>query len=580
MSDLVIRGGTVIDGTGSPGVRADVAVDAGKISEIGEGLEGDRVLDAGGHVVAPGFIDIHTHYDAQVFWDPALTPSCFHGVTTVVAGNCGFSIAPTRAEHRELIARTLEKVEDMDVAALAAGIPWDFSTFPEYLASVERRGLGLNFAAYIGHTALRLFVMGDDAYERTATGDEVESMRATIRAALDAGAIGFATSFAPTHRGVDGKPVPSRHCDKSEFDALLGVLADESRGLAMVTPGDVVSIDEVFDLQLQLGIPVTLSAVLALPDLAHRRMAELAATSRAKGGNVWPQVTPRPLRFTMSMASPFILNLNAKFGELLSKSPAARREAYADPVWRKQVIELWTEPGRFGTPRWETYSITESAAHPELVDRPLSEVAAERGVHPFDALLDVALDEADLALSFTCTIANDDVDEVTTLLRDPNMTIGLSDAGAHVGQICDAVQATDFLGAWVRERQTMPLEQAVHRLTGFQADLLGLPDRGRLTPGAWADVVVFDPTTIASGPIRRVADFPADSKRLTADEPVGVRHVLVNGAPIRVDGVQDITVRSGQLVKSVPRATASSTGRRHGGRPKTAASEPVRAIER
>src|SRR5688572_1086423 len=187
MADLVIRGGTVVDGTGAPGRRADVAVSDGRIVGVGDGLDGDRTLDADGHVVAPGFIDIHTHYDAQVFWDPALTPSCFHGVTTVVAGNCGFSIAPTRPEHHDLIARTLENVEDMNVATLAAGIPWDFSTFPEYLASVERHGLGLNFGAYIGHTALRLFSMGDDAYERAATADEVDAMRAVLAEAMAAG---------------------------------------------------------------------------------------------------------------------------------------------------------------------------------------------------------------------------------------------------------------------------------------------------------------------------------------------------------------------------------------------------------
>jgi len=212
-----------------------------------------------------GFIDIHTHYDAQVFWDPALTPSCYHGVTTVVAGNCGFSIAPTENEHRELIARTLEKVEDMDVAALAAGIPWDFHTFPEYLGSVERHGLGLNFAAYIGHTALRLFVLGDDAYERTATAQEIATMREAIREAIGAGAIGFATSFAPTHRGVDGKPVPSRHADRAEFDALFGVLRETGRGLAMVTPGDLISPEELIEFQQQLDVPMTMSALLTRP---------------------------------------------------------------------------------------------------------------------------------------------------------------------------------------------------------------------------------------------------------------------------------------------------------------------------
>jgi N-acyl-D-amino-acid deacylase len=556
MSELVIRGGTVIDGTGAPGVRADVAIDNGRISAIGPDLVGERELDATGHVVAPGFIDIHTHYDAQVFWDPSLTPSCYHGVTTVVAGNCGFSIAPTHPEHRELIARTLEKVEDMDVAALSAGIPWDFETFPEYLDSVEQHGLGLNFAAYIGHTALRLFVMGDAAYDRTATKEEVEAMQASIRGALEAGAIGFATSSAPTHRGVDGKPVPSRHADRFEFDSLFGVLAETGRGLGMVTPGDVITPEELFELQKALGIPITMSAVLAQSDLGHRNVVAMTAASRKSGGQVWPQVSPRPLRFTMSMAAPFILNLNSEFGSLLSQSFDDRRRAYADPGWRQRTRDKWDTPGGF-VPQWETISIAESSAHPELIERSLRDVARERSASPFDVLVDLALDEPDLALRFACTITNDNVDELRMLLSDENMVIGLSDAGAHVGQICDAVQATDYLGTWVRDRQLMPLEEAIHRLTGVQADLLGFSDRGRLVPGAWADVVVFDPATVAPGPIRRVADFPAGSERLTADQPTGIKHVLVNGVPIREDGVQDLTARSGQLVRSTPRPSIS-----------------------
>src|SRR3989440_350783 len=248
-NETVIKGGTVHDGTGAPGVQADVAIAGGRITEIGPNLDGDRVLDAGDCVVAPGFIDIHTHYDAQVFWDPALTPSCFHGVTTVVAGNCGFSIAPTREEHHELIARTLENVEDMDVAALAAGIPWDFATFPEYLGSVAKHGVGINFAAYIGHTALRLFVMGDDAYERTATDEECTGMQDVLRDAMDAGAAGFATSFAFPHRGIDGKPVPSRFADRAEFEALLDTMREVGRGVVSIAPGEPCPPSDMYDLQ-------------------------------------------------------------------------------------------------------------------------------------------------------------------------------------------------------------------------------------------------------------------------------------------------------------------------------------------
>jgi N-acyl-D-amino-acid deacylase len=549
MSELLIRGGTVIDGTGAPGVVADVAIDNGRITAIGTGLSGDRELDATGHVVAPGFIDIHTHYDAQVFWDPSLTPSCFHGVTTIVAGNCGFSIAPTRPEHHSLIARTLENVEDMDVATLEAGVPWDFSTFPEYLASVESHGMGLNFAAYIGHTALRLFVMGDDAYERAATPEEITRMQEVVREAMEAGAAGFATSFAPTHRGVDGKPVPSRFAERVEIEALLEALGQTGLGIAAFTPGEQMGVADLYKLQPKIGVPFTYTALLTMPSGAHKAMLELNRQGWSDGAQVWPQVSPRPLQFSMSLAEPFTLNVNPKFAELMSAGLAERREAYGDPAWRKETLEAWETGSQFARPRWDTYVFSESSAHPDLAGRRLREVAEERAAEPFDLLLDTALDEPDLSLRVGCILANDDVDELYTVLTAAGCTLGLSDAGAHVGQLCDAPQATDYLGNWVRERSLTSLEEAVHRLTARQADILGLADRGRLVPGACADVVVFDPATVGPGPVRRVADFPTGSERLTADAPTGIRHVLVNGTPIRVDGVQDLDVRPGQLAR-------------------------------
>jgi N-acyl-D-aspartate/D-glutamate deacylase len=558
-ADLVIRGGTVVDGTGAPGVRADVAVTDGRITGIGAGLDGERTLDAGGHVVAPGFIDIHTHYDAQVFWDPSLTPSCYHGVTTVVAGNCGFSIAPTRPEHREVIARTLENVEDMNVASLAAGIPWDFSTFPEYLASVERRGTGLNYAAYIGHTALRLFVMGDDAYERTATPDEVARMQGVLREAMLAGAAGLATSFAITHRGVDGKPVPSRFADRAEFEALLDTMREVGRGVVAIAPGEQCGISDMYELQPKAGVPFTYGALLTSPAGTHRMQVELNRAGWEQGAQVWPQVTPRPLKFSYTLAEPFPVNTNPEFAALMAHSPEERRAAYADPAWRDRVTKIWGDNPGFSVPRWNTYAIDESRAHPELDGRTLLDVAAERGREPFDTMIDLALEEPDLALRVGCVLFNDDTDEVAKLLTEEHCTLGLSDAGAHVGQLCDAPQPTDFLGNWVRDRDVMPVEAAVRKLTGVQAELLGITDRGRLVPGNWADVVVFDPDTVAPGPIRRVRDFPADAERLTADQPVGVRHVVVNGTPIQVDGspVEGTgaagSVRPGRVVRSEPR---------------------------
>jgi len=544
----------VVDGSGAPGLVTDVAIAGGRITAIGDGLEGERILDAGDHVVAPGFIDIHTHYDAQVFWDPALTPSCYHGVTTVVAGNCGFSIAPTRPEHRELIARTLENVEDMNVASLAAGIPWDFETFPEYLAAVERRGVGLNYAAYVGHTALRLFAMGDDAYERVATPDEVARMQAILRESLLAGAAGFATSFAMTHRGADGKPVPSRMADRAEFDALVATVGSVGRGVVMLAPGEQCMPQDLADLQRRTGVPFTWGALLTMPGGGQERTIEMNHQSWASGAEVWPQVTPRPLAFSMTLAEPFTLNMNPEFGALMAGGLEARREAYADPAWRDRAREAWSGRRRFGTPRWETYEVMESDVHPELIGRSLDDLAAERGTDPFDVLLDLALEHPDLGFRVRAILANDDPDGVAVLLAEEHCTLGLSDAGAHVGQLCDASQATDFLGHWVRERNLMPMETAVRKLSAQQADIFGLTDRGYLRPGAWADVVVFDPATVDPGPTRRVRDFPADASRLTADQPVGIRHVLVNGPPIQVDGARlEGADRAGQIVRPPPR---------------------------
>jgi N-acyl-D-aspartate/D-glutamate deacylase len=546
MTELVIKGGTVVDGNGTPGVVADVSIDGGRITEVGPNLKGDRVLDASGHVVAPGFIDIHTHYDAQVFWDPQLTPSCFHGVTTVVAGNCGFSIAPTRPEHVSLIARTLENVEDMDVDALAAGVPWDtFSTFPEYLKSVESNGLGLNYTAYIGHTALRLFVMGDDAYEREATDDEIARMQQVIREAMDAGAAGFATSFAPTHRGADGKPVPSRFATREEVISLLQALGETGRGVAALTPGDVLSVDDFYELQPQIGIPFTYTALLSMPTGHHLRMLAANDAGWEKGAQVWPQVSPRPLKFSMLMTEPFLLNTNPQFAGLMTADVEARRKAYADPAFRAQALASWE--GATMRPRWDTYELSESATHPELNGRRLSDLAAERNAEPFDVLLDLAAEEPTMRIG--AMLANDDPDEVAKLITADHCTFGLSDAGAHVSQLCDAPQATDLLGNWVRDKQIMPLEEAVRRLTSQQADIYGFAERGRIAAGKAADVVVFDPDTVSPGPLRRLRDFPANSERLTADEPIGIRHVLVNGTPIQTDGVHDAEARPGQLVR-------------------------------
>jgi len=560
MADVtVVRGGTIVDGTGAPGVAGDVAIADGKIVGTGSGLSGDHSIDASGCVVAPGFIDIHTHYDAQVFWDPALTPSCFHGVTTVVAGNCGFSIAPTMPDRRMQIARTLEKVEDMDVESLAAGIPWDFTTFPEYLASVERRGTALNFAAYIGHTPLRIYVMGDEASGRTATPEEIEAMAGLVREAMDAGAAGFATSFAITHLGADGQPIPSRWSDRAELEALFRAQADSGRGaLGINGVTEELHLDQIYDLQRELGIPVTWTALLTTSTGSHLKALAMHREGMEKGSAVYPQVSPRPLTFSMNLVEPFTLNTSPVFAELMAGTLDERAQAYADPAWRQRVRDGWASGPQGGLPpRWETYVLMESTANPQLAGRRLLDIAGERGADPFDALLDLAVAEPTLKdIRVKAVVANDDEEGVRTLLQEDGCTLGLSDAGAHVSQLCDAPLATDLLGNWVRGKGVLSVEQAVHKLTQVQAELFGFAGRGVLEEGFAADIVVFDPDTVAPGPLRRVNDFPAGAERLTADQPEGMRHLLVNGTQLIADGelsTAAVDARPGQLVRPVAR---------------------------
>jgi N-acyl-D-amino-acid deacylase len=534
VADLAIRGGTVFDGTGAPGRLADVAVTDGVIEAIGPNLHGARELDASGCAVAPGFIDIHTHYDAQVFWDPDLRPSSYHGVTTVVAGNCGFTIAPTRPEHHDVIVQTLENVEDMDAASLTAGIVWDFRTHPDYMELVRRRGTTLNFTCYVGHSSVRLFVMGDAAYERAATSEEIDHMCRLVVEAIEAGAAGFSTSFAYTHRGMDGKPVPSRFAERAEVEALFMAAGSTGKGVVLATAGEQCTYADMYELQPRIGRPFTYP-LFALADGRHHPQLALHEEAVARGLQVWPQVTPRPLTMQFTMDSPFSLNVSRVFGDLIDQDMATRVAAYRDPAWRaRAAADLEQVPMR---PRWETCEISESDRFPELEGRRVDALGRERGCGPLDVICEVALED-DLATRFRIFIANDDPESVGPLLAHKQSVLGLSDAGAHVGQLCDAPLATDLLGTWVRDRGVLSLEHAVRKLSGEPADIFGFARRGYLREGYWADLCVFDPATVAPGPMRRVRDFPADGERLTAEEPIGVRHVLVNGTPIRRDEVQ------------------------------------------
>ena len=550
--DLVIRGGTVVDGTGRPGVRGDVGIRGGRIVALGE-VKGAaaQTIDADGLVVAPGFIDVHTHYDAQVMWDRMLTISPWHGVTTVVMGNCGFGVAPTRPDHRGLIMRTLEKVEGMSLAALEAGLgeAWPFETFPQYLDAVERRGTALNVAVLLGHTPLRLYVMGEEATERPATADEIARMRALVREAIDAGAIGFATSKASTHIGYAGKPVPSRAAQYAEIEALAGALGEAGRGIVQATVGRDLFFKEFEALARATGRPVTWTALLAgmMGPGSHRELLEKSRALVKQGLQVVPQVTCRTLNFEFQFREPFIFESMSVFKPISVADFAGKVRLYGDPEFRRAFKESFDRPKKgavFAGLSWARTWISWYPPDPSLEERTVAEVATERGVHPIDLALDMAL-ATNLDARFRMAVFNHDEDEVAELLAEPDTVLGLSDAGAHASQLCDACFSTYLLSRWVREKQAIALPEAIRMLTSRPAEVFGITDRGRLAVGLAADVVVFDPATVGASKLRRVHDLPAGADRLVADAS-GIEAVIVNGTIIRRGG-RDAVAADGAL---------------------------------
>ncbi|MCW5893067.1 MAG: amidohydrolase family protein [bacterium] len=539
--DLLIRGGTVVDGTGAPGVRGDLAIAGGRIVGVGDvgTARAARTLDAGGCVVAPGFIDVHTHYDAQILWDRMLSISPWHGVTTVVMGNCGFGVAPTRPQDRSRILRTLEKVEGMSLATLEAGCgaDWPFETFPEYLDAIERLGTAINVAALIGHTPLRLYVMGDAATERAATAEETAAMRAIVRAAIDAGALGFATSKSPTHLGDGGKPVPSRLAELDEVLAIAGALGEAGRGVIQATAGPGLFFQEFRTLARETGRTLTWTALLAglMGPGSHRMFVQQAEAIAGEGIPVVPQVACRPLNFEFDLAAPFVFESMPTFAAIAGEGRAGKARAYADAAFRRAVKDALAGAmaGVFAF-SWERMVVSYHPADPSLEGQGMVPLARARGVDPVDLMFDLGL-STDLATRFRMSVLNFDEDEVAELLANPIMVLGLSDAGAHASQLCDAGFSTHLLGHWVRERGTLSLEQAVRMLTARPAEVMGIGDRGRLAPGLAADVTVFDPATVACTALRRVHDLPGGTDRLVADA-LGVRAVVVNGTVVREDG--------------------------------------------
>ena len=545
--DLLLRRASLIDGTGDPARMADVAVTGYRISAVGPPGElappspRAEVVELDGLALAPGFIDVHTHYDAQVLWDPDLTPSSWHGVTSVVMGNCGFGVAPTRPEHRDTIVHTLENVEGMSMEALNAGIDWCFETFPEYLVALARRPMRLNAGAFIGHTPLRLFVLGGE--ERPATGDEVEAMRRLVHEAMDAGALGFSTSRQPAHQGAFGRPVPSRFAETDEVYALAGVLGELGRGVVQVSIGPGLFVDQFSELAVAHGVPVTWTALVARADKpgAALRTVERGA---ALPGEVYPQIACRPIVMQITMTDPVPLAEIDVWKEVLALPRQERSDLYTDTAWRDRArpatLDAWSH-------RWPKTSVEETGAHADAVGIPLDRLAEARGTTPFDLMLDLALSDG-MATRYRIVLDNDGDDEIGDLLADPRTLLGLSDAGAHASQLCDACFSTHLLGHWVRERGALSLEEAVWRLTGHPHQAFRIPGRGLVQEGYFADLVAFDPERVGCTPVERVGDQPGGADRLVV-RSTGVEHVWVNGVITRRAGEDVPDAAPGRLLR-------------------------------
>jgi len=541
--DLVIRGGTIVDGTGAPARSGDVAVLDGRISEVGRVTgRGHKEIDAGGHVVAPGFIDPHTHYDAQLTWDPLASCSSWHGITTIVTGNCGFTLAPCRPDDRLTLMRMLEYVEGMSLEAMEKGIRWEFESFAEYLDALDGCGLAVNVGAMVGHSAVRQFVMGDAAWERAATPEEIEGMAREVRVAMAAGAVGFSSTTNHNHVGAKGRPVPSRLATDEEMNELAAAMGDSGRGVMEITiggsrPDRVAEVDRFVELAHAARRPITPVSLRHNPERAweHRVILSRLEALNRDGLRIYPQVTCSPLTSTFDLYGAFVFYRFPVWKRVLEAPPSEWRAILADPAFR---AEFRATAGRSSLFVGDTSPLrvegVHRAEHQHLVGRTVGEVAAAVAKDPVDAFFDLALAD-DLKTRFTVAIMNTDAAAVAEIFTHPIALIGLADAGAHLTLFCEAGQTSRLLGHWVRERKALSLEEAVCRITSMPADVFGFADRGRLRPGLAADLVVFDPETIAAVEPELIHDLPDGGPRLV-QRARGIAWSFVNGGAVIQDG--------------------------------------------
>ncbi len=537
MMDLLIRGAQVFDGSGSAPVNADVTVHEGRIAEVGK-LSGSahQVVDAQGLALMPGIVDIHTHYDAQVTWDRTLSPSPALGVTTAVMGNCGFGIAPCPVSQRETMLKNLSVVEGMDLNALLSGTNWEFETFADYLAQLRRIGPYANVATLAGHSTIRTAVMGDEASTRAEpTADELARMQAMVSEAMDAGAIGLGSSFSPNHAGFGGRPMPSTISSDAELLALVQPLADKQRGIVVMATGPRGTTEYMESLAAHTRRPMFMVTVLtmfndAAPDVALGYY-ERCAAARARGNEVYIHANPHALSFDFTLRDPYLMFSHDAFMRVKTAQPNELPRIYADPAFRRRFRENLAnpQPGILFYGDWSKVEVDE---------KPVTELARAAGRDPLDWFFDLPLDTPLIAKLFQ----NNDAG-VAPLLKHDSGVLALSDAGAHLIFMCDAGFGLHFLRHWVRETGTFTLQEGVRRLTSDPAAKYRIPDRGRIAPGAWADLLLFDPAKVGISALESRKDLPAGGARMIR-HPLGVHGVWVNGTQVH-DGRDYLPLKSG-----------------------------------
>jgi N-acyl-D-aspartate/D-glutamate deacylase len=574
MLDYVIKGAIIVDGTGGPPRTGEVAIRDGRIVAVGDGRdEPARVtLDAGGLVAAPGFVDPHTHYDAQLFWDPLATPSNVHGVTTVIGGNCGFTLAPLRAEDGDYIRRMMAKVEGMPLAALEQGVEWSWESFGEYLARLEG-GIGVNAGFLVGHCAVRRYVMGPEAIGGTPSDAQLKAMVATLHECIDAGGLGFSTTLSSTHSDGDGQPVASRWAHPDELLALCRAVGEhEGTTLEGIVQGclDKFSDDEI-ELLTAMSVaarrPINWNVLTVDSRVPERVTRQLSASTRAAaaGGRIVALTMPVLVPMNMSFLTYCALNLIPGWGDILSLPVPERIARLQDPATREEMLRRANSPEAGVFRRladFARYVIgdTYSPANDGLKGKVVGELAAARGQDPFSTLVDIVVNDELRTILWPMPPDNDpDTWELRrTVWADDRALLGGSDAGAHLDRMCGAPYTSRFVGDMIRGRKLVPLEEAVRLITDAPAQLFGLRDRGRLEPGYHADVVVFDPERIGSEDATLVRDLPGGSARLTAGSR-GVVRVLVNGVETVIDGAATgatpgTLLRSGRDTRTVATA--------------------------